>query len=779
MENPGGTRDARQRARAPLPLPAAPTRLIGRADEVAAACALLVAADVRLLTITGPAGVGKTRLALAVAQALLETGAADVRWVDLTALTHPDAVLPAIATACGVRGHGHSPLLQRLAGLVRGRRLLLVLDNFEHVLGAAAALTPLSATAADLTRLVTSREPLRLRWERRYPLAPLALPELAVQPSPEELAGVPSVALFLDRARAVLPDFAVDDDNVRAVTALCSRLDGLPLAIELVAARLPLFGPQAMLLRLDALLPHLHRAAADAPERHRTIVDAIGWSYQLLDEADQALLRRLAVFVGSWTLEAATVIGCEDEGMLMERVAGLLEKGLLVRADDGAEPRYRLLGVVRAFALERLVADGEAETTGRAHATYYTRLAEGAAPELLGARQATWLNWLERDQDDLRAALQWAAQHDAALELRLAGALWRFWRRAHLRDGRRWLEHALAREVQEAPYARLAALEGAGILAQWAGDLGAARARHIECLHLAERLGEEWSIGRALTNLGTVALRAERFDEARARFTAGLAHCRDNGDTWGAGRALHFLGSVARRTGELAEARERLDGALLLLAEAGALRGLAMALWDQAQLAADLGDQRQALRHLGESLRRCVELGETGLLAYAVAVATWLLADHAEPARLARLLGAVDGLAELLGVFEGPYERRQGSRALAAVQTALGEDQFDGAWAAGRQLPPEKAAEEALVLVEAALNRTRATPPTSSEDWILSAREHEVVRLVTSGLANKEIAAVQHVSLRTVKSQVTAAMTKLHVRNRAQLAAVATERHLV
>lgn len=760
-------------------LPVAPTPLIGRDDDIRAVTVLLGNAGVRLLTIIGPAGVGKTRLALAAAHALRDAGEAEPVWVDLSPLSHPDAVLPAIARACGRREDAPSSVARQFARLGRRRRILLILDNAEHVLAAAVALPTLLEWAPDLRLLVTSREPLHLRWEHRYPLAPLALPDLGALPPTKDLAAVASVALFLDRARAVLPGFALNAANAREVAELCVRLDGLPLAMELAAARLSLFDPAAMLARLGTLLPRLGNAAADAPHRHRTLAAAIDWSYRLLEDGDQRLLRRCAVFAESWTLEATGALAGEDEATVLERIARLLEKGLIARLDGGAEPRFRLLGVVRAFALERLVEAEEAEPARRAHATYYTAFAERAEPQLAASHQAEWHGRLEYTQGDLRTALQWAAERDVDLELRLTGALWRFWRQSNRREGRRWLEHALARASEEAPGpTRFAALEGAGILAQWDGDLATAQARHSAYLELAEELGNERAHGTALANLGTVALQTERFEDALTYLEAGLARSRAAGDAWGAGRALHYLGSVARQTGALEKAGGHLNEALDVLTAAGAVRELAMLFWERALLAADQGNERRAMRSLAESLRRCLELGDAGLLACSVAVATRLPATPADPLGMARLLGAVARMSEDVGALEGSYALRQSEQARASVQQALTERQFDGAWAEGYALSPREAALETLAMLETALAATRPGGTGVPGVTILSARERETVRLVAAGYANQEIADTQGVALRTAKHRVSAAMQKLNVHNRAELAAVATERHL-
>src|SRR5947209_3447641 len=433
-----------------LPVPL--TTLIGREQERATVCSLLRRPEVRLLTLTGTGGIGKTRLALQVATDLLADFADGVCFVSLAPVSDPDLVVPTIVQTLGLKDTGGQPLLDLLKASLSGKHLLLLLDNFEQVLVAAPQLSDLLRACPHLKILVTSRAVLHLRGEQEFPVPPLALPDLTQLPESEPLAQVAAVALFLQRAWATKPDLQLTSTNARAIARICVQLDGLPLAIELAAARSKLLPPQALLARLGQRLALLTGGAQDAPARQQTLRNTIAWSYNLLTPQEQQLFRWLSVFVGGCTLQAVEALcnSLEDgrgTEWVFDGVASLLDKSLLLQtAQEGEEPRLMMLETIREYGLECLRSRGEMERTRQAHAVYYLALAQEAATTWFATEQQAWCDRLEQDHDNLRAALQWLLESkETAMALQFSNALWWFWHtRAHVREGQTFLEKALA-----------------------------------------------------------------------------------------------------------------------------------------------------------------------------------------------------------------------------------------------------------------------------------------------------------------------------------------------
>jgi predicted ATPase/DNA-binding XRE family transcriptional regulator/Tfp pilus assembly protein PilF len=634
---------ARGRPHAPAPIPALRTPLtplLGRARELAALSALLHDTNTRLLTVTGAGGVGKTRLALDLALALArdawDTFPDGLAQIELATVRDPTLVAAVIAGALNVREANQTLFADVLIQRLRDKKLLLLIDNFEHLLGAAPLISDLLATCPGLKILLTSRAPLRLRGEQEYPLSPLALPSAAEAASLATLADVASVRLFVQRARAVHPHFALDASNAGVVAAICARLDGLPLAIELAAARSRVFSPQALLAQLDASrMPVLTGGPRDLPARQRSLRDTFAWSYSLLPLETQAAFRRLAVFAGGATLDATATVcairGEHDElaiPTILDAVSTLVEHSLLQRDDgDGDDgdgeshggphggPRFVMLETVREYASELLRARDEEATTSEAHAAYYLALAEGAEQRLQGPEVGAWVSRLEKEIGNLRAALQWAAERgEAERGLRLAVALRRFWDlRGYLSEGRAWLERFLALAGGDShalpPPARASALNALGVLAAAQSDYPRALLCHEEALALRRRLGDRDGIGSSLNNLALVANNQGAYARAEQHYRESLSIAREIGNTWAVTVVLTNLGHVEMNRGDYQRAVETLAEGLALARQLNDPRRVAGLLLNLGLAYGEQGAYTSAERCLGQALEVSRALG--------------------------------------------------------------------------------------------------------------------------------------------------------------------------
>lgn len=601
-------------------LPTPPNSLIGRAQDVTCISARLRQDSVRLLTLIGPPGIGKTRLGLQVAWDLVDTFADGVWFIPLASIHDPGLVAAAIAQPLGVQETADQPLGELLQRYLREKALLLMLDNFEHLASAAQPVAELLAACPRLKILVTSRAALHLQAERQFPLAPLALPDPALLSDVEAVARAPAIALFVDRAQAVRHDFILQSRNVADVVAICQRLDGLPLAIELAAGRSKNLAPQMLLQRLAHRLALLTGGMRDAPDRQQTLRAAIAWSYDLLDTAEQALFCRLAVFVGGFTLDAAEgVLRTEAQGLsdgmpdsvlspqssILDGLAALVEQSLVQQIMDAdGEPRFMLLETIREYAREQLHASGEAGLAQRRHVDYYLALAETAAPALTGPEQGAWFQRLEREHGNLRAALHWV--HDQRLvELlgRLTAPLWQFWYiRGHLSEGWRWFEAALAQRGTMSMPVRAKVLYGASWLARVQRDFGLASALLEESLELYYALEDEHGISLALRVLGTAVFFQGDHARATMLIEQSLALSRAIGDQRQIAMALCHLGLIASNQGNYTRATALFEDTLARVLELGDQRSIGDSRANLGLIALAQGDAARAQALLEESL---------------------------------------------------------------------------------------------------------------------------------------------------------------------------------
>jgi len=598
----------------------------------------------------GPPGIGKTQLALHAATDLQDEFEDGVCFVDLSPVRDPELVPAVIVQSLSLLSSGAPVVRSRLFDYLRDRQLLLLLDNFEQVMAAAGLVRDLLAVSPWLKVLVTSRVALRLRGESRFRVPPLPLPDLAHLPPPASLVQCPSIALFVERAAEVDPGFALTGANAAAVAALCCRLDGLPLAIELLAARCAMLSPQMLLERLSGrLLLHSDGLRA-VPERQRTLSAALDWSYDLLEEREQALFRRLSVFSGGWTLEAAEVVASDSPsnapGALSEDVldllAALVSHSLVQRQEAGGRPRFALLAVSREYAWAHLQASAEAAPTQQRHAEYCLALAESAEPHLTAADALPWLDCLEHEHDNQRAALSWLlGTCQAEPALRLAGALWRFWRkRGHASEGRQWLQAALdladadggSQATLVSAQARAKALLGAGGLARTLGAYGQAKALHEQSLALYRQLGDETALAYATYYLGADAYDLGDLPLARSLLQQSLVVFRQAADPRGAAAVLLALGELARDGGHLAEA----DASFVAVQQQREHREAYQVAWSQlnlGELARLAGRYERATAQLEESLALFRELDDFETVAMVLHRQGELAADQGDPAR--------------------------------------------------------------------------------------------------------------------------------------------------
>jgi predicted ATPase/serine/threonine protein kinase len=737
--------DATARHSEPRPsnLPVQRTAFIGREPEAAALRQLLGREDVRLVTLTGPGGIGKTRLALQAASEVAGQFPGGVCFVALAAVSEPGLIASTIALAMGVSASGNQLSQESLKEYVSGltQPTLLVLDNFEHLVSAASVVADLLTISPKLKAMVTSQAPLHVYGEHEFPVPPLALPDLKSIPPPEVLSRLPAVALFVERARAVKHEFALTKENAPAVAAICARLDGLPLAIELAAARIKLLSPSAMLARLESRLNLLTGGASDLPTRQQTLRSTVDWSYGLLNSPEQTLLRRLAAFTGGCTLEGVEAV-CDTKGDLgldvLDGMTSMVDKSLAQQVEQGdAETRFLMLSTIREYALERLTRSDDEAATRRAHAAYYLVLAEEGAEDAV--IHPEWLDRFEVEHDNFRTALDYLIKTgDAEWGLRLGAALFHFWEtREHLKEGRDAIARLLALEgTATRPKLRARLLFAAAVLAGDQGDYASGRQLFEEsletCLELkddrgvavalnalavnaSERgdlpaasllfercaaiwkdIGDAADVARVLSNLAGVMKLQGNYARASSLYDECLTMFRKVGDGAGVAWTLNYQGDVAREKSEFAAAHSFCEQSLAAFRQLRDGWGVASALSDLAGLYSDQGNNAEARRLYGQSIKTFQELGHKRGIARVLECLAASAAAQSNAEQSLHLAGAAAALRQRLGAPLTPAERPRLEKALEFARRTLGDAVGLAAWMEGWAMPVEQAIEEAL-----------------------------------------------------------------------------------
>jgi predicted ATPase/DNA-binding SARP family transcriptional activator/DNA-binding CsgD family transcriptional regulator len=770
-------------------LPAPLTSFVGREKVVLEVKRSL--SMTRLMTLTGAGGSGKTRLALEVARDLVGTYPDGVWLVELAALSDPTLVARAVAAALGVRAQPDRSLMQTLCSHIGSGRMLLVLDNCEHLVDAAARFAKdLLSACPELRILATSREALGISGEILWPVPTLSLPDPEAALTVENLMGAEAVRLFVDRARSRLPAFELTRGNTRAVARICLELDGIPLAIELSTARMGALAVEQVAERLEDSLKFLSGSDRTVAPRHQTLRATLDWSYELLSQPERALFSRLSVFAGGWTLEAAEVVGAGDgvkEGDVLDLLSGLVNKSMVV-IDPAGGPRYGMLEPVRRYGQERLGASGEADAVRRRHAYCYFELCKEVEPWLRGARQEVWLEQLEREYGNLRAALSWTLDRgEMDLGLWFGAALGESWYMSgNLSEGRRWLDAALAKSGDAPPTpARTKALLRAGWIAWEQGDYEGSVALSEESLRLSRELGDEVGAVAALSNLGWAALLVNDLEKASELAEEAVALGRGLDDTGGISRALLIPGLTAVASGDQDRAIALHEECLALAREVGDDVATALALGIGVFASLGQGDNQRAEALCEQSLAHPPRPRVLNATIFQLHAAAALAGSQEILVRSARLWGAAESLRETIGATLSPVELRVHGPYIEAARQKLGEVAWEIAWTEGKAMTVEEAEEYALSeRAEPGRTRprrasgTKEVPAVRQADDGLTGRQWEVALLVARGLTNRQIASELTVAENTVANHVAGIARKLNVPSRSRIAVWVTEREL-
>jgi len=757
---------------APRRLLTHPTRLIGRAAELASLVELLQHTETRLITITGPGGCGKTRLAAEVASLAATHFAGGAVLVELAPLRDASRFTSAIADALDIQDVGARPLLDSVLSTLATLDLLMVLDNFEHILAAAPIVATLLETCPRLTVLATSREPLHLRWEQRFPLAPLALASADEAADPRRLERVPACSLFLERARAVNPTLVISPSDAPAIAEICARLDGLPLAMELAAARTNILSPRALLSRLQPRLD-LRSTEVDRVARHRGLRETLDWSYELLSREDQLLFRRIGVFAGSASLEAiaAVCLDSADDNRILDQLGTLVDKALLqMRDSDPTEPRFEMLEIIREYAWEQLESSAELAEMRRRHAQHYSEKMRRLDDDFWGPRMLALADELERDLPNLRAALIWSLESDAdiAIGLNIVSypcVVWDF--RGHLGEARDWLDRLLSRVTEATPRPAVArGLAAAAYNALMCGDANACARLVQDAVPLARSVRDPGTLWLALAALGHV-LRHHEGAPGEPYLREGYAVAKVAGYRAGLVGSPFLIADCRRAAGDLDGARQLFEECLETCRRLRAPYGEPWAERGLGHLDWMAGAYAQAEAHLTHALRLDLDMRFARSMADVLEGLGWNAASAGQVDRAARFLGAAQRARESLGIGIQPAHVAPHQVAIETCRTRLGAAAFAALFEVGHAASPEQAFEW-----------TEHAPAVEGSPR-LTARELEVVRLLAQDYSNREIARALVIAERTAETHVTNILNKLNFTSRVQVREWAVAQKLV